>query len=172
MQAATHGVRVALVLRLNDRRSIAMRVPHDSYVLVADGAKMLFFRNEGDTEALNLQVVEAEQQRDEYDRDIKTDTAGQKPGIPGGPGGSTAGEADFHQQAEDRFAADAAERINRAAQSGSIKDLVVIASPKTLGELRKHYGKNVQEMIRAEIAKDLTGHPVDRIEAAIQAYEV
>jgi protein required for attachment to host cells len=148
-----------------------MRVPHDSYVLVADGAKMLFFRNEGDADALNLQVVAAEQQADAYDRDIKTDQAGQKPGIPGGPGGSTAGEADFHQQAEDRFAADAADRINRAAQAGTFQDLVVIASPKTLGELRKHYSRHAQETIRAEIAKDLTGHPVDRIESALQAYE-
>ncbi|WP_420142048.1 host attachment family protein [Sphingomonas sp.] len=148
-----------------------MRVPHDSYVLVADGAKMLFFRNEGDATAINLQVVAAEQQRDDYDRDIKTDQAGQKPGIPGGPGGSTAGETDFHQQAEDRFAKEAAERINRAALAGTFEDLIVIASPKTLGELRKHYGKQVQDKIRAEIAKDLTGHPVDRIEAALESHE-
>ncbi|WP_294392422.1 host attachment family protein [uncultured Sphingomonas sp.] len=148
-----------------------MRVPHDSYVLVADGAKMLFFRNEGDAEAPNLQVVAAEQQADAYDRDIKTDTAGQKPGIPGGPGGASIGETDFHQQAEDRFAAEAAERINSAALAGEFQNLIVVASPKTLGELRKHYGKHVQDKITAEIAKDLTGHPVDRIEAALMNYE-
>jgi protein required for attachment to host cells len=148
-----------------------MRVPHDSYVLVADGAKLLFFRNEGDAEALNLQVVAAEQQKDEYDRDLKTDQAGRKPGIPGGPGGATAGEADFHQQAEDRFAADAADRINRAALAGTFEDLIIVAPPKTLGELRKHYHKQVEAKIRAEIAKDLTGHPVDRIEAALQSHD-
>jgi protein required for attachment to host cells len=148
-----------------------MRVPHDSYVLVADGAKMLFFRNAGDADALNLQVVEADQQRDAYDRDIKTDTAGQKPGVPGSPGGSTAQEADFHQQAEDRFAADTAGIINRAAQSNGFESLIIIAPPKTLGELRKHYGAQVRDKIKAEIAKDLTSHPVDRIEAALEAYE-
>jgi len=84
-----------------------MRIPHDSYVLVADGAKMLFFRNEGDAENLNLTVIAAEQQADAYDRDIKTDMAGQKPGG-AGAGGSTAGETDFHKQSEDRFAAEAA----------------------------------------------------------------
>lgn len=150
-----------------------MRIPHDSYVLVADGAKMLFFRNEGDADNPNLTVIAAEQQADAYDRDIKTDTAGQKPGGGGvlSGQGSTAGEADFHRQAEDRFAAEAAERINRAALANEFEKLIIVAPPKTLGELRKHYHKQVTGKIAAEIAKDLTGHPVDRIEAVLQNYE-
>jgi len=147
-----------------------MRIPHDSYVLVADGAKMLFFRNEGDADNPNLTVIAAEQQADHYDRDIKTDQAGQKPGSPGSGGGSTAGEADFHAQAEQRFAVEAADRINRAALANAFEQLIIVAPPKTLGELRKHYHKQVEGRITAEIAKDLTGHPVDRIEAVLQNY--
>jgi len=148
-----------------------MRIPHDSYVLVADGAKMLFFRNAGDADNPSLTVIAAEQQADEYDRDIKTDMAGQKPGSPGSGGGSTAGEADFHRQAEDRFAAEAADRVNRAALANEFEKLIIVAPPKTLGELRKHYHKQVEGKIAAEIAKDLTGHPVNRIEAVLQNYE-
>lgn len=148
-----------------------MRIPHDSYVLVADGGKMLFFKNEGDAERLNLTVLAAEQQPDRYDRDIKTDQAGQKPGSPGSGGGSTAGENDFHVQAEERFAAEAAERINRAAIANEFEKLIIVAPPKTLGELRKHYHKQVEGKIAAEIPKDLTGHPVDKIEAVLQKYE-
>jgi protein required for attachment to host cells len=144
-----------------------MRIPHDSYVLVADGAKMLFFRNEGDADNLDLKVVTAEQQADPYDRDIKTDTAGQKPGSPGKGGASSAGETDFHQQAEDRFAADAADRINRGALANEFENLIIVASPKTLGEMRKHFDKHAEAKITAEIAKDLTGHSVDRIEKAL-----
>ena len=148
-----------------------MRIPHDSYVLVADGAKLLFFRNEGDADQINLKVVAAEQQQDQKDSDIKTDQAGRKPGAPGVSGGSSAGETDFHQQAEDRFAADAADRINRAALAGMFERLVIVAPPKTLGELRKHYHKQVESRIVAEIPKDLTGHPVGKIEAALRAHE-
>jgi len=43
----------------------------------------------------------------------------------------------------------------------------VIAPPKTLGELRKHYHKEVSSRITGELAKDLTGHPVPDIEKAI-----
>jgi protein required for attachment to host cells len=148
-----------------------MRIPHDSYVLVADGAKMLFFKNKGDPDKPNLTVLAAEQQPDRYDRDIKSDQAGQKPGVPGSGVSSTAGENDFHQQAEDRFAADAADRINRAAIANEFEKLIIVAPPKTLGELRKHYHKQVEGKIAAEIPKDLTGHPVSKIEAVLQKYE-
>jgi protein required for attachment to host cells len=148
-----------------------MRIPHDSYVLVADGAKMLFFRNQGDANNPSLTVVAAEQQADLSDRDLKTDQAGQKPGSPGASGGSTAAEPDFHKQAEDRFAAEAADRINRAALANEFEKLIIVAPPKTLGALRKRYHKQVEGKIAAEIAKDLTGHPVDRIEAVLQNYE-
>jgi protein required for attachment to host cells len=148
-----------------------MQIPHDSYVLVADGAKMLFFRNEGDAEHLDLKVVAAEQQPDQADRDIKSDRTGQKPGSPGMGGGSSAGETDFHQQAEDRFAAEAADRINRAALAGEFEQLIIVAPPRTLGELRRHYHKEVEARISAEIPKDLTGHPVDRIEDALKSYQ-
>lgn len=148
-----------------------MRIPHDSYVLIADGAKMLFFRNEGDAGHLNLEIVSAEQQADAADRDIKSDQAGQMPASPGKGGGSSAGEADFHQQAEDRFAVETADRINRAALAGEFEQLIIVAPPRTLGELRRHYHKEVEARISAEIPKDLTGHPVDRIEDALKSYQ-
>ena len=148
-----------------------MRIQHDSYVLVADGAKMLFFRNEGDAENINLQVVAAEQQADPADGDIRRDSGGHKHGAVGMAGGSSTSETDFHQQAEDDFAAEAAARINRAALAHEFEHLVIVAAPRTLGELRRHYHKEVESRITAEIPKDLANHPVDRIEKALMAYE-
>jgi len=148
-----------------------MRIPRHGYVLVADGAKLLVFRNEGDADRLDLRVIEAEQQRDDYDRNIKSDQAGRMPGNPGMGGTSSAGEADFHRQAEERFAADAADRINRAALAGECETLIIIAPPKTLGELRGRYHKQVEARITAEIPKDLTGHPVDKIQKILQNFE-
>jgi protein required for attachment to host cells len=147
-----------------------MRLAHNSLVLVADGAKMLFFRNEGDAEHPTLKVVDAEQQADAKDRDIKTDTAGQKPGA-GGPGGSTAQETDFHDQAEERFAVEAADKLKRGALAGEYQELVVVATPRTLGVLRKHYHSEVEKRLILELPKDLTGHPVDKIEQMLAAVD-
>ena len=144
-----------------------MHVPHNSVVMVADGAKMLFFRNEGDGTYPNLQVVDAEQQADGRDREIKSDQAGRASS--GGNHGGAMGETDFHQQAEDRFAANAAALLNRGAIAGDYEQLIIVAPAKTLGEMRKHYHGGLEKRLAGELAKDLTGHPVDHIEKIIAA---
>ena len=145
-----------------------MRLPHDGMVLVADGAKMLFFRNEGDADHPDLKVVTAEQQADVADRDIKTAPAG-RAGSNAGGAGPTMGEPDFHDQAEQRFAVEAAKLLNDRALAGDYDQLVIVAPPRTLGQLRKHYHAETEKRIVGELAKDLTSHPVDQIEKIIAA---
>lgn len=141
-----------------------MQIPHDGVVLVADGAKMLFFRNKGDAMHPDLIVETADQQADAPDRAIKSDAAGRASGAH-----ASVDEPDYHQQNEDRFAAEAADMLNRAALAGFYEQLIVVAPPKTLGELRKHYHGETERRLIGELAKDLVSHPVDRIEAAITA---
>lgn len=168
-----------------------MQVPHNAMVLVADGRKMLFFRNQGDAEFPNLQVELAEAQSNPKDSDQKTDASGRSsstqtgPGAPpaavgaapnGGGGGAqfapqrgSMGETDYHQQEEDRFAAEAADMLKKRALAHDFEQLIIVAPPKTLGELRKHYHKEVSDRLAGELAKDLTGHTVPDIEAALRA---
>ena len=49
--------------------------------------------------------------------------------------------------------------------------IVVIAPPRTLGEIRKHYGRASQARLAGEIDKDLAGHVTDDIVRAIAAHE-
>jgi protein required for attachment to host cells len=146
-----------------------MQVPHRGFVVVADGKKMLFFRNEGDSEYPRLQVERKREQVNPSDLDQKTDQAGQAPSGSGGAGYSSYGETDFHQLEEDRFAAETAELLRKRALNNDFESLIIVAPPKTLGELRKHYHKEVEKRLTGEIAKDLTGHPVNEIEKIIQA---
>ena len=145
-----------------------MQIPHDSFVLVADGRKSLFFRNEGDGDFPNL-AVERKEVRDNPDHhEQATDTAGQAASpVPGTSG--TMGEVDFHILEEQRFAADMAELLNKRALNNEFDSLVVVAPPKTLGELRKHYHKEVEKRLIGEVAKDLTNLPVPEIEKVLQA---
>ena len=157
-----------------------MRVPHNSCVLVADGRKMLFFRNEGDGEYPNLQV---EGKRIEHNPDTSeqgTDQPGRAFVAAGSPRTGVAVSAgannrsayeqtDFHQLEENRFAADAAAMLRDRALRNEFESLVVVAPPKTLGELRKHYHKEVEKRIAAEVPKDLTNVPVEEIERILQA---
>jgi protein required for attachment to host cells len=142
-----------------------MQVPHNAFVLVADGRKALFFRNEGDADFPNLQVEHAEERVNPADRDQKTDAAGGASATRMG----TMDEVDFHQQEEDRFAADTADMLKRRALANEFDSLIIVAPPKTLGELRRHYHKEVSNRLAGELAKDLTGHPVPEIEKALSA---
>jgi protein required for attachment to host cells len=166
-----------------------MRVPHNAFVVVADGRKMLLLRNEGDAEILNLQVERKEIHENPKDADQKTDAAGGARSTQTGPnappiaqggamhasgGGAqfapsrgSMGETDYHQMEEDRFAAEVAEILKRRALSNRLDTLIVAAPPKTLGELRKHYHKEVQNRLAGEIDKDLTGHTIPQIEEAL-----
>ena len=145
-----------------------MQVPHNSFVVVADGAKMLFFRNEGDAEFPKLEVERKREQEDRPDRDWKTDEPGRAFSSVSS-GRSAYEETDFHQLEEDRFAAETAELLRKRALQNDFESLIIIAPPKTLGELRKHYHKEVEKRLAGEIAKDLTGHPVEEIEKIISA---
>ena len=168
-----------------------MQLPHNAAVLVADGRKMLFLRNEGDNVAPNLVVEHAEERANPADRDQKTDAAGgasstqMGSGAPavaqngGGHGGGSGGafapsrgtmnETDFHQLEEDRFAAEAAALLKKRALVNDFEALIIIAPPRTLGELRKHYHVEVSKRLTGELGKDLTGHAIPDIEQAILA---
>ncbi len=143
-----------------------MHLPHNSVVLVADGRKMLFLRNEGDAEFPNLVVEKAQEQDNPATRDQATDSAGRASSPQGGVQSSVE-PTDFHQIEEDRFAADAADFLKTGALKNKYDSLIVIAPPKTLGELRKHYHKEVTSRLKGELDKDLTGHPIKDIEKAV-----
>ena len=143
-----------------------MKIAHDALVMVVDGAKMLLLRNEGDEAYPNLKVEEAAEQGNPLDRDQGTD----RPGRSFGSANSTRSameEVDFHQQGEDQFAADAAALLNTRAMANEFQHLIIVASPITLGEMRKHYHKTLQDRLVGEIPKTMTGHPVSEIEEAI-----
>ncbi len=145
-----------------------MQIPHDSFVLVADGRKSLFFRNEGDAQFPNLAVEEKQIHDNPAHHEQASDTAGQSMKTMDGRGGSME-EVDFHELEENRFAAETAAMLKGRALRNEFDSLVVVAPPRTLGALRKHYHKEVEKRLVAEVAKDLVNAPVAEIEKILQA---
>ena len=145
-----------------------MRIDHDALVMVVDGGKMLLFRNEGDADYPNLRVEQAIENANPKDLEQRTDAPGRAFASVGGAR-SAMGETDFHDQQEDRFAADAVDLLNRRAVANEYERLIIVAPPAMLGEMRKHYNKALGARLVGEIAKDLTGHHPPDIERAISA---
>ena len=145
-----------------------MTLPNNALILVADGRKALFLRNQGDEQQIDLRTASHRERDDRKDSDIKTDASGQSP-APAGTGlpGGTMGEPDFHQQEEDRFARDLAEKVNAMALAGQFDALVVVAPARTMGELRPLWHKEVGARIVGEHVKEMTDRPIPDIEALL-----
>ena len=128
-----------------------MLIPHGTLIAVADGARLELFRNNGDEINLKLTPQPAP------DLDVHGKASG------GRHRSSTANPAK-HLQEEDSFAAAAVGWLNHQSIAGKIEHLVVIAAPRTLGEIRLHYHVTLKDKLIAELAKELTGKPAATIE--------
>ena len=140
-----------------------MAIPHGALVLVADGKKMLFLRNQGDEGIIDLRTEAHDHRDDAKDSEMKTDAPGAQ-GQSAGYGRDTMEETDFHQQAEDRWVKDAAEELKKRALRNDYDALVLVVPPKALGVLRKELHKEVERRIVLTINKEMTDRPIPDIE--------
>ena len=113
-----------------------MNLPTGATVAVVDGEKLVMFHNTGH-ETVELSALDAP--------DITPGTASRGHR-------SSAGNPDDDTQAEDGFAGGVAALLNKQALEGKFDALLVIAAPRTLGELRKHYHDEVAKRVLGEIA--------------------
>jgi len=139
-----------------------MNIRHNALILVADGKKYLFLRNNGDFRHVVLGYEGGGEKENPATREQGSDAPGRAFSSTGSVR-SAMQETDWHQIEEDRFAARIAEELGTLADAGDFEELVVVAPARTLAELRKGFGHSVISRLVAEIPKDLTKHPVDEI---------
>jgi protein required for attachment to host cells len=131
-----------------------MILPTDAIVAVADGEKLNLFRNVGTETEMSLVATPGE------DVEPVSGSGGQN---------SSSANPDQSRAEEDGFASGIIEMLNAQVLTNKFSNILIIAAPKTLGEMRKHYHKKLDEALVGEIAKDLTGHSIADIENTILA---
>lgn len=140
-----------------------IRLKEGTWVLVGDGRKALLAVNTGDAMFPNLRKLDVHVDVNPATHDQGTDEPGRA--FPSVGGMRSAMEpTDWHMLEEHRFAAAMAERINKAAAERQFKEIVIVAPPKILADLRHAFSAEAKKRIVAEIAKDLTKHPLSEIE--------
>lgn len=142
-------------------------VHNGAWVLIGDGRRALFFSNHGDTELLDLRVVETRVEDNPPTREQGSDAPGRAFASAGSQARSAMANVDWHELEEARFARAMADRINAAAESGEMTEIVIVAPPRTLGEIRKELSVKAQGKVVGELHKDLTKHPLPEIEKAL-----
>lgn len=131
-----------------------MIIPIDTLVAVADGTKCRLFRNRGAEPHVVLHELP--------EVDIDSHNVGS-----GTRHRSATANPDRSRLEEDDHASSASALLNRMVLEGKVENLVLIADPRTLGEMRKQFHAATSAILIGEIAKDLTGHSVEAITDAL-----
>jgi protein required for attachment to host cells len=146
---------------------LALKLPHEAWVLVCDGRKALFLRNEGDKVYANLHIQRVFHAAD---NPATHEQGSDRPGRAAmGTHRSAMGDTDWHEIAEHRFAAEIASAVVKLHNDAPLAGLVIVAPPRTLADLRHALPKQVHEVVLEEIDKDLTKMPADEIERHLTA---
>ncbi len=132
-----------------------MKLPVNAHVAVVDGETFLLFRNEGQPSEPKLRAEDSPKlDPTNFSAGVrKQDDAGQRHGA-----------TDLNELAH---GAAVIEWLNDRAIANELDNVLIIADPKTLGEMRRHYHTELEQRLVGEIDKTLTGHSIDKIEQAI-----
>ncbi len=139
-----------------------------TWVLIADGEKALFLRNDLDAINPDLNVVRLEEQDNPSTREQGANRPGRQADTAAGQR-SAMEDTDWHALAKDRFADEMADLLYKYAQKGAFDRIVLVAPAPVLGEMRGKLHKEVTGRVVAELTKDLTNHPLDEVEKLLKA---
>ncbi len=120
-----------------------MQYPHGTTIAVTDGQKLRLFRNTGNEQHLQLMELATPEINAHSNGATRQHHSG------------AANPSERHLQ-EDSYAAAAADWLNSQVLAGDIERLFIVAPPRTLGELRRHYHVKLQENLLGELGKEHT----------------
>lgn len=132
------------------------KIPTGAWVVVADGTHGRLFQNVGKNDELRLKQEEM----------LKPDMADEQGQ---GPSGHRPADSSPGQNDEATFAKQLAHLLNAAALKHEYSHLVLVADPKTLGEIRPQLHAETSKRLVGELAKTLTNSSVNDIEKILSA---
>ncbi|CDX11716.1 putative attachment-related protein [Mesorhizobium plurifarium] len=132
-----------------------MILNNDTLVAITDGENLRLFHSKGHEPYIDLIEVE--------NPILEMAHAGS-----GGRHRSSTANPDESRVREDDFAGSVAAYLNEMAHQKDCEHILVIADPRTLGELRRHYRPALNAKLVGEIAKDFIKHSMMSIKSAIE----
>jgi protein required for attachment to host cells len=137
--------------------------PVRTLVVITDGAKAVFYRNDGPGKGLTA-LDDLKMTTDvPPTREIMSDRPGRSFSSVGPGRSSIEPRTDPHELEETRFAKGVLEQIEAAMGRDVADKLVLVAAPKTLGEMRKAMPKSLADNLTATLDKDLTKTPANEL---------
>jgi protein required for attachment to host cells len=139
-----------------------IQIPTSAMVLVSDGRRARFLRNRGTPVHPELILELALGDDNPPSREQGSDQPG-RTHAPDGRSRSALEETDWHRQAEERFASRIADTLYDMEHAHRFRELVMVAPPRMLGELRARLRDEVADTVVAEVPKDLSALSVPEL---------
>lgn len=127
-----------------------------TWILVADGARARILKNEGPGKGLQAAVEEEFHRPVPKASEIGADRPGRSRDSTGGARHALDNPVDWHRFEKEKFAKEIAKILDQANNAGAFDRLILVAPPKTLGDLRGALGAGTRKRITGELDKDLT----------------
>lgn len=130
-----------------------MDIPINTIIAVVDGENFKAYRNTASNFDVKLQELPPLESQD------RPSDSGRS---------SSAGNPQEKQMEEDAFGKGVAEKLNRMVLEGRVEKLIIIAAPRSLGEMRRNYHSKLQEVLIGEVDKTLTNLSLSDLEDALR----
>jgi protein required for attachment to host cells len=136
--------------------------PKKTWIVIADGmhARILRQDKRGGPLAAALDHELYEPAVHGFSRDLKRDAPGRALDAGSGTGHAMDPRTDPKEQEKRNFARRVAELVNDAAARKTFDQLVLVAPPKTLGELRTQLDEPAKKALIGELPHDLVKTPI------------
>lgn len=129
-----------------------MDVPLNTTIAVVDGENFNVYRNTSNGPPVKLTELR------DHDSEDRNSASGRS---------SSAANPAAKQMEEDAFGKGVTEKLNKMVLDGRVEKLIIIAAPRSLGEMRRNYHSKLQEVLIGEIDKVLTSASIEYIEKAL-----
>lgn len=138
-----------------------MLLPNGTVFAVVDGEKFELYRNSGiEAEPRLTALTVPELEPTNFSAGAREHDAGSRHK-------ARTGDPSNDSLDERAHVAAVTDWLNRKVLEREIEQLIVVADPRSLGEMRRHYHKELKQVLVGEVAKTRTGRPAAEIGRAL-----
>jgi protein required for attachment to host cells len=135
-----------------------------TWIVVADGSHARFYRVADDARSIAATEARLESARARGKAgDLVTDRAGRAFDSAGQGRHAMEPEVTPQEREKERFQTRVARAMRDALAEGEVERFVLVAEPRTLGALREELADTVRARVVAELDKDHTDTPLDKL---------
>ncbi|WP_260922922.1 host attachment protein [Novosphingobium sp. 9] len=140
-----------------------MLLPNGTVLAIVDGSHFELYRNTGiEAEPMLTAITTPELAATNFSAGHRRSDEPRRHQVRTGDGSNDSFDESAHVAAVTGW-------LNRQVMEHEIDQLVVVADPRSLGEMRRHYHKSLKGALVAEVPKTMTGRPPAEIVRVLHA---